>query len=362
MGAKTWATEREIAAQPDIWEDWSLGLCGIAADISAWIVAREPDVIWLTGAGTSAFIGDALGVYLDTRLHGIPVRSVPSTDLVARPGDYLKPGLRPLVVSFGRSGDSSETRGTLGLLDRDCPAADRLNITCNAGSALATRAHDGPGSQRVIVLPDACHDRGFAMTSSYTTMLLTALACLSGVDADAISRNLGTLAVAARRLLQDVPNLPRPARAVFLGSGPHLGTARESALKVLELAAGRVVTAWDSTLGFRHGPKAITDDDTTILVFLSSDPLARKYDEDVVAELRSQFPATRIVSIGDRSHDATPDLAISTGLPDAWNTALYVLVAQSLSVAWSKSLELNVDDPFEGGTLSRVVNNVRIYV
>ena len=362
MSAKTWATETEIAAQPDIWEDWSHVLPGIAADVSAWILARKPDVIWLTGAGTSAFIGDALGIHLDNRLQGIPVRSVPSTDLVSRPGDYLKPGLRPLVVSFGRSGNSSETMGTLDLLNRDCPAADRLNITCNASSALAMRAHDGPGAQKVIVLPDACHDRGFAMTSSYTTMLLTALACLSGADAGDISRNLDKLAAAARGLLQDMPNLPRPSRAVFLGSGPHLGTARESALKVLELAAGRVVTAWDSTLGFRHGPKAITDDDTTILVFLSSDPLARKYDDDVVAELRSQFPATRTFSIGDRSHDADPDMSISTGLPDAWNTALYVLVAQLLAVAWSKSLDLNVDNPFEGGNLSRVVSNVRIYV
>ncbi|MDA7963477.1 SIS domain-containing protein [Ruegeria sp.] len=362
MSAQTWATETEIAAQPDIWEAWSHILPGIAADIAAWVTARKPDVIWLTGAGTSAFIGDALAVFLDARLQGIPVRAVASTDLVARPGDYLKPGLRPLVVSFGRSGDSSETIGTLDLLDRTCPAADRLNITCNATSALATRDHPGPGTQKVIVLPDACHDQGFAMTSSYTTMLLTALACLSGAKADEISGNLGTLATAARDVLQSVPDLPCPARAVFLGSGPFLGTARESALKVLELTAGQVVTAWDSTLGFRHGPKAITDDQTTVFVFLSSDPLSRKYDDDIVAELRSQFPATRTVSIGDPAAGATPDLSLPNGLPDVWNTALYVLVAQVLSVAWSKSLNLNVDNPFEGGNLSRVVSHVRLYV
>lgn len=362
MSAKIWATETEIAAQPDIWEAWSHILPGIAADIAAWISTRKPDVIWLTGAGTSAFIGDTLGVHLDGRLQGIPVRAVPSTDLVARPGDYLRPGLRPLVVSFGRSGNSSETLGTLDLLDRDCPAADRLNITCNASSALATRGHPGPGAQKVIVLPDACHDQGFAMTSSYTTMLLTALACLSGTSGSEISGNISTLSAAARTLLQSTPDLPRPARAVFLGSGPYLGTARESALKVLELAAGQVVTAWDSTLGFRHGPKAITNEDTTVFVFLSSDPLTRKYDDDIVAELRSQFPATTTFSIGDPTHGTTPDLSLPTSLPDVWNTALYVLVAQVLSVAWSKSLDLNVDNPFEGGNLSRVVSHVRLYV
>jgi len=362
MNQQIWATETEIAAQPDIWDAWSHILPGIAADITAWIKTRRPDVIWLTGAGTSAFIGDALGIHLDSRLQGISVRAVPSTDLVVQPGDYLKPGLRPLLVSFGRSGNSSETLGTLDLLDRNCPAADRLNITCNATSALATRTHPGPGTQKVIVLPDACHDQGFAMTSSYTTMLLTALACLSGTGAKEISRNIKKLAEAARGLLQNAPDLPRPARAVFLGSGPYLGTARESALKVLELSAGQVVTAWDSALGFRHGPKAIMDDDTTVFVFLSSDALTRKYDDDIVAELRSQFPATRTVSIGDPAHGAVPDLNLSTGLQDVWNTALYVLVPQMLSVAWSRSLDLNVDNPFEGGNLSRVVSHIRLYV
>lgn len=362
MSSPVWSTETEINAQPDIWEAWAEVLPDLAADLSAWIERRRPDIIWLVGAGTSAFIGETLAVYLDRRLHGIPVRSIPSTDLVARPSDYLQLGVRPLVVSFGRSGNSSETLGTLALLDRDCLSADRLNITCNADSALATTEHPGSGEQKVIVLPAACHDQGFAMTSSYTTMLLTALACLSGASGDKICGNIRELSTAARHLLRNAPDLPRPARAVFLGSGPFLGTARESALKVLELAAGQVVTAWDSTLGFRHGPKAITDDSTTVFVFLSSDPLTRKYDDDIIAELRSQFPDATTISIGDPTHGAMPDMSLPTSLPDVWNAALFVLVAQILSVAWSKSLELNVDNPFEGGNLSRVVSHVRLYV
>lgn len=362
MKNNEWKTETEIAAQPDIWEAWSRLLPGIAAEVAAWVKEKRPDVIWLSGAGTSAFIGDALCAHLDAQIAGIPVRSVASTDLVARPGDYLRPGLCPLVVSFGRSGNSSETVGTLDLLDRLCPAALRLNITCNGESALATRTHPGTGEQKIIVLPDACHDQGFAMTSSYTTMLMTALACLTESDADEIAGNIKTLAAAARDLIGNAPEFPRPGRAVFLGSGPYLGTARESALKVLELAAGQVVTAWDSTLGFRHGPKAITDDTTTVFVFLSSDPLTRKYDDDIVSELRSQFPASRTVSIGDPAVGDAPDIALPTGLSDIWNTPLYVIVAQILSVNWSKSLDLNVDNPFEGGNLSRVVSHVRLYV
>ncbi|MFV0382839.1 SIS domain-containing protein [Paracoccus sp. (in: a-proteobacteria)] len=355
------ATDREIASQPGIWESWSQELPGIAQDVRGWIATIAPDEIWLCGAGTSAFIGDSLAVALGRTGHR--VRAIPTTDLVARPQDYVRDGLRPLVVSFGRSGNSSESIGTLDILDRLAPGAARLNITCNATSALATREPANGGAQRVITLPDACHDSGFAMTSSYTTMLLTALACL---DDDCPTGDLAArgaqLAAAARTLLA-LPLAPaRPERVVFLGAGPFLGSARESALKVLELTAGRVTTSWDSTLGFRHGPKAVIDDRTAVYILLSADPLTRKYDQDIATEIRAQFPAVSVTTMGRAMPDTdAPDIPFGTGLDDVWNTPIAVLVAQRLAVAWSKSLDLNVDDPFFGRNLTRVVANVRLY-
>ncbi|MCP1170637.1 SIS domain-containing protein [Limimaricola litoreus] len=358
---KDFRTEVEISAQPGIWEAWSTELPAIAGQIRNWIEARAPDEIWLCGAGTSAFIADSLVVGLG-RCHGIPLVNVPTTDLVARPGDFFRTGTRPLVVSFGRSGNSSESVGTLDLLDRLSPEADRLNITCNSDSVLATRKPQGTGEARVITLPPACHDAGFAMTSSYTTMLITALACLSDTPVDSLSERMSHLARSARALLDQPLNMARPERAVFLGSGPFKGTARESALKVLELTAGRVVAAWDSTLGFRHGPKAVIDGATSVFVFLSSDELTRKYDQDVAAEIRAQFPDIRVTTIGaPMTGSETPDIALDTGLEDVWSTPAAVLPAQRLSVAWSQSLALDVDDPFAGRNLTRVVSNVRLY-
>lgn len=354
-------TDHEIAAQPAIWEAWAKELPATAGQIRDWITARAPDEIWLCGAGTSAFIADSLCVALDRR-RGIPLRNVATTDLVARPQDFFRTGLRPLVISFGRSGNSSESIGTLDLLDRIAPDADRLNITCNSTSALATRMAKGTGEQRVITLPDACHDAGFAMTSSYTTMLLTALACLDDAPVSAIEARLNGLAAAARGLLSCALDPNRPERAVFLGSGAYRGTARESALKVLELTAGRVVTSWDSTLGFRHGPKAVIDDQTAVYIFLSSDPLTRKYDQDIASEIRAQYPGIAVTTLGQTvAGTDAPDVAMDTGLEDVWNTPIAILVAQRLSVAWSKALGLNVDDPFAGRNLTRVVANVRLY-
>ena len=126
-----WATWSEIHAQPQIWRDW--GAAFDPAPLRDWV--RDFDEVWFCGAGTSAFIGDILVAGLEGQ-RSRRYRSVPSTDLVARPNAYLT-GRRPLVVSFGRSGNSSETVGTLEALAALAPDAPQLNITCNADSALA---------------------------------------------------------------------------------------------------------------------------------------------------------------------------------------------------------------------------------
>ncbi len=46
------------------------------------------------------------------------------------------------------------------------------------------------------------------------------------------------------------------------------GAARESALKVLELTAGKLAAFYDSPTGFRHGPKSLVDDETLVVVSL----------------------------------------------------------------------------------------------
>ena len=53
-------------------------------------------------------------------------------------------------------------------------------------------------------------------------------------------------------------------RLVVLGAGCLEGTAREAALKCLELTAGRVVAIHDTPLGFRHGPKIVIGESTVV--------------------------------------------------------------------------------------------------
>ena len=54
-------------------------------------------------------------------------------------------------------------------------------------------------------------------------------------------------------------------RIIYLGSGSLEGLAKESQLKILELTAGKIVTAFDSPLGFRHGPKSFVNEKSLVL-------------------------------------------------------------------------------------------------
>jgi tagatose-6-phosphate ketose/aldose isomerase len=337
-------TWREIQAQPVLWRNWGRQLD--VAGLREWVFGLGVEEIWFCGAGSSAFIGEIVVAALEGQKRRF--RAIPTTDLVSRPQAYLT-GRRPLVVSFGRSGDSAETIGTLDALDALAPDAPRLNITCNPASALANRTS---AVTRAVLLPEATHDAGFAMTSSFTTMLLTALAVFADFGdletfSDDLSRLLPLLTAQAMRART-------PDRVVFLGAGPLAFAAREAALKVLELSAGQVPASWDSTLGFRHGPKSFVTGATDIFVFQSDDAHAARYDADLVAELRAQFPASQITVIGRGA-----DLDLPTG---GLHVVLPVVFAQCLAVIWSDRLGLNVDDPFVGrGTLSRVVAGIRLY-
>lgn len=341
------ATGREILSQPSVWRDWGRELQ--VQDLRAWIAATGVSEVWFCGAGTSAYIGDILAAGFEGQ-GGPRLRSVPTTDIVARPHAYLR-GEPKLIVSFGRSGNSTESIGLMNALAALTPDWPRLHITCNASSALASSV-----GAKVIILPEATHDAGFAMTSSFSTMLLTAAALFDhSLEPTDIPNRFNALARDLEELLPQYIAQARsarlPERAVFVGSGALAYASREAALKVMELAAGRIPALWDSTLGFRHGPKSFTVGTTDLWVFRSADTHARAYDDDLIAELKEQFPVSTVTA---------PELGLN--LSDVWAAPLYIALAQILAVVWSEKLGLNVDDPFVGrGTLTRVVSGVRLH-
>jgi tagatose-6-phosphate ketose/aldose isomerase len=165
-------------------------------------------------------------------------------------------------------------------------------------------------------------------------------------------------------------------RVVYLGSGELKGLAREASLKMLELTDGRVVSIADAPLGFRHGPKTILNGSTLAVVFLSNDPYTRRYDLDLLAELRRDGMAGQVIALANRAgipehpdtlildDGGTPETVASRGTDTLADLALclpYAVFAQALAMLRSLSLGLTPDNPNAAGTVNRVVQGVSIY-
>jgi tagatose-6-phosphate ketose/aldose isomerase len=358
------STILEIGQQPDAWREVAAGAAGLATAFLRKVAAR-PDVrVILTGAGSSAFAGEIAAPALRRHLRR-RVDAVATTDIVANPLDFLERGVPTLLVSFARSGNSPESLATTALADELVDDVWHLVLTCDRDGELG-RAHQGRADSLVVYMPERTNDVGFAMTSSLTSMLLTCLLLLGPAD----TGDADSLARAAQYVVDMQPDIRALARTkrrrfVYLGSGPLEGLARESALKLLELTAGEVVTYFDSPLGFRHGPKSVLDADTLVVVFVSTDPHTRRYDLDIVAEIRAQLGQDAVTVLCAEPIPAELGPAVLLpgleALDDALVALPYLVFAQYLALFTSLEHAKTPDDPFPSGEVSRVVKGVTIY-
>ena len=216
-------------------------------------------------------------------------------------------------------------------------------------------------------MPEAAHDRGFAMTSSFSAMFLAGAMAFRLVDVGRgrPPRPRGRGPAAARCRAGAAPGEPGFERVVYLGSNELRGLAAEAALKLLELTDGRVVAVSESTLAFRHGPKTIINDRTLVVFLLSNDAYARAYDRDLMRELRRDGRSGGLLALGGRP-DGIGDVEslIIPGMSDASDlelVPLLVLVAQSYALIQSLALGLTPDKPDPAGTVNRVVQGVTIH-
>ena len=326
--------------------------------------------IVLTGAGTSAYIGQCLAPALARA--GRNAAAIPTTDIVASPRSTLAADVPTLIVHFARSGNSPESVAALELAELRIERCHHLIVTCNADGELS-RCARGLRHAYSLVLPEACNDQSFAMTSSFTGMLLAAALALGALPDE--PERIAALAAAANGIL--TARVPLAAdlvraqfeRVVFVGSQELKGLALEAALKMLELTDGRVVSIGESPLGFRHGPKTIVNGSTLVVAFLSNDPYTRQYDLDLLRELRRDGVAGRVLCLTARSEEPESRDTVmldAAGLRAGTFTDLelclpYAAFAQTLALLRSLSLGLSPDSPNAAGTVNRVVQGVSIH-
>ncbi|RSZ60858.1 SIS domain-containing protein [Massilia atriviolacea] len=362
-------TAREIDQQPQVWArvlDLLRQRRGAIDDFLRPLLANPDLRIVLTGAGTSAFIGACLVPAL-SRGPARAVEAVPTTDLVAGPDRYLRADVPTLLVSFARSGSSPESVAAFDLAERLVKNCHHLVVTCNVAGALYARCQSHPRAF-ALLLPDETHDRAFAMTSSFSSMLLAAASMFGAIVAP--PEGEARFAGAAQALLRDALPLARELadagfeRVVYLGSNELGGLAREAALKLLELTDGRVVASFDSPLGFRHGPKSVVNDSTLVVLFLSNDAYTRRYDLDLLGELRRDGRAARVLALSAQADGiGAGDLLLdgAAAAPDIELALPFVVFAQMFALLQSLRLGIRSDTPSVSGTVNRVVAGVTIY-
>ena len=369
-------TPREIYQQPDTWrrtfEDFSSGAAEVRDFLArAGLSKGAAPTVYLVGAGTSDYIGRALTSLL-RREWRCEVQAVPSTDLLTDMDEHVIHGRPYLWVSFSRSGDSSEGVAVIEAALERHPSVRHLIVTCNGGGKMA-RDFGGRENVFCLVLDDAVNDRGLAMTSSFTN-LVVAGQCLAHVrDLGAYGRVVEELAAAAERFRGAAADAAarlaagRLRKFCFLGTGALRAVAVESALKVVELTAGRVYTWSESFLGVRHGPLSAVDAETLVVGFLSGDGRRRAYELDLLGEVQAKGLAGGIVAVWPGREPSAGEFGASLSLglaeefDDLYRPPLDVIFGQLCGLFSSLGQGLQPDTPSPRGAISRVVAGVQIH-
>jgi tagatose-6-phosphate ketose/aldose isomerase len=351
-------TAREIEQQPVVWQKVANDIIKNHGELSGWLedaLSKPLGRIILTGAGTSAYVGETLAPFLSKKLSR-PFEAISTTDIVSAPEQFLFKEKPTLIISYARSGNSPESVAACELCDQFIDNTYHLIITCNKDGMLAKM--DNIDKRRyVLLMPEETNDKSFAMTSSFSSMLL-ATALIFNLD----NRKLEVAIKISNKILsseflEKIKALSQKNlnRVVCLGSGGLLGIAREASLKILELSNGQLDCYFESPLGFRHGPKLVVDNYTLVLLLGSNDGYTQQYDSDLLKEVKSDRKAENIINLLE-------ELGISDlEIDDLWLSFPYILYCQIL--AFNKSLALNItpDNPCPTGEANRVVQGVKIY-
>jgi len=366
-------TATEIKQQPKLWKETYEIVKGNKEKIKEFLnknVSKNTRIV-LTGAGTSDYVGDVTVLELNRNLEA-RVEAIATTDLVSNPKEYIEKDTQTILVSFARSGNSPESIGAYDLFQNNVTNISQVVITCDKEGELSKRANEESNSL-VLLMPEESNDKGFAMTSSFSCMLLATILMF---DIDNIEKNkefINIVAEQAENILEnnwmDVKELVdyECNRVVYLGTGILKGLCQEMALKNLELTSGKIVTICESVLGFRHGPKSITDEKTLIIIMNSTDKHTNLYDVDLINEIYNDAGNHKLVVISYNKNDNLKNITNKyitiegKNVPEIYTVFNYMLFGQMFGLFNSLKLGIASDNPRPDGTVNRVVKGVTIH-
>lgn len=327
--------------------------------------------IILTGAGTSDYVGDTAYLHLAKTLN-LRVEAIATTDLVSNPYEFIEEDTPTILVSYARSGNSPESVGAYDIFQENIKDISQLVITCNKDGELAKKARDC-NNNLCLLMPELSNDKSFAMTSSFSCMLLATLLSFDIENIDKNKKYVDIVVNQGNEILenkwQDVKELVDydAERIVYLGSGILKGLCQEMALKNLELTSGKKVTVCESVLGFRHGPKSIINDNTLVIFMNSTNKYTNLYDIDLIKEISGDSGDHKLAVISYRKNEELNGLCNKyieidgQAIPEVFTVFNYMLFGQMFGLFSSLKLGISPDNPRPDGTVNRVVKGVIIH-
>jgi tagatose-6-phosphate ketose/aldose isomerase len=363
-------TTKEILGQPDLWQQTYKDYLQEKENIENFLanILNKHNYLRVifTGAGTSQYVGDTVQRSLTELGDTAKFRfeSIATTDIVSSPQTTLEKDTPTLLVSFARSGNSPESIAAVDLVEQVVQDSYHMMLTCAKDGKLALQAAEMDNAL-LHLLPDASNDQGFAMTGSCTSMMLIATLIFSKESdeekADQVNRIAETTQdIFAREaeIMEGIDNSIE--RVIYVGSGPLAALAREAQLKISELTAGKVATLFDSSMGFRHGPKSFVNEKTAIFVMVANNDYTRQYDLDVYEEVKEDKIGKHIIAIGENLSEG---FVFNEGLEihDAYLPLPMLAFAQVIALNTSILVNNTPDTPSATGTVNRVVKGVIIH-
>jgi tagatose-6-phosphate ketose/aldose isomerase len=366
-------TAREINQQPEMWRKTLQIIEDLQPTIRTFMtnaLAHKNLQVYFVGAGSSAFCAQMVAPGVNQFL-GYNTFPVETTDIVAAPDSLLKEDIPTMIVSFARSGNSPESIGAIEYARKRVKTLYEVAVTCADDGKLALLTGNTE-SRLTINLPKETNDEAFAMTSSLTSMALAAYGVFAFESFDKYKEEVIDLASIIEKKMEEIAAIGKEVaegfdfdRVAFLGCGAHKGAAHEATVKMCELTNGNVNVVYDSSLGFRHGPKFMIKDNTYTVHFIADDGLTRKYDLDFLKETVAYKNKNKIVVLSSAPTGIEGlDYEVILGEKlenDFYLSVANVIFAQTFAFFTSQKLGLNTDSPSADGAVNRVVQGVTLY-
>lgn len=330
----------EIAEQPARWLDLLAQRRHDIERAAAMISGADPQVLVMVARGSSDHAAQ-YGQYLAQALLGIPVQLATPATTTAHSAVLRYP--RATAIAVSQSGESPDLLATVGALG--FAGIPVVAITNGATNTLASIAD-------VPIDLTAGVERSVAATKTYSAEILALWLLIStaaGRPWDALVGEVEAAAsVAAEVLDEPLPNdlvesLARADRALIVGRGLSMSTAKETALKLMETCA-MPASGW-SAADATHGPLGQVVPGTPVIAFTAS-PGGRESVLAFADAARALGGGIAIVGPGlDGVGSVSPALARASSLAPELVPLVEIIPAQRLALAVSLARHRDPDRP-----------------